>query len=118
MTLLTLKIGAQNQGTVLVRNGVVIEHVEGNRPQDVYERASELRASSTGCYFMERSFALGGFGMDTSFERETLPRWVSQGKLAGANFGPGRFEDLGTPERFHALAAKTLIEVYGHPFVL
>ncbi len=123
MTLLTRQIGVQNQGAILVSNGVVIEFKEGDTSgvlkqpfqDDVY-----LRASSTGCYFMQTAFAQETvLETDVSYERVTLPRLVDNQLLAGYDIGNGRVIDYGTPERYRHLQeqAETLVQVYGEPLL-
>ena len=123
MSFVTTQEGVQNQGAVLVQKSVIQEFDEGKPSKPTGIRAlangAEIRGSNVGCYFMDRAFALGpeGIGTDLRFERETIPRWVADGKVAGSLMHEKAFLDFGTPERFAELQGRPEIleVVYGKP---
>jgi NDP-sugar pyrophosphorylase family protein len=118
MSLLTLRHGVQNQGAILVEKSVVTEFAEGGATRIPSQTGSTLRASSTGCYFMQSNFAKQNISAsDISFERTTLPRLVESRYLAGISVGNSKFIDYGTLERHAQLQREVslLTDIYGEP---
>lgn len=117
---LSLRRGVQNEGAVLVENGIVVDFSEGKEPRSPFITKSIIRGSSTGCYFIKRSLLLEIFpsGM-LSFEYDILPYLVSIRLLKAVSNGSKFFLDYGVPERYQILKRKSWIlkKTYGEPII-
>jgi len=116
VSVVTLNKGVPNQGAIKVENGIVREFQEDGLMRELERNANSFRASSTGCYFVRKSFILSDvFQQGSSLEKEILPRLVEQHLLGAISCGEGFFLDYGTPQRYTMIRDNpwVLEKIYG-----
>lgn len=114
--------GVQNQGAILVEsNGRVKEFQEKPKENRVNKNLTtsqnNYRASSTGCYIINKKFLQTLPEGKLSFEQEVVPKAVKKRLVYGFNNRNNFFLDWGTPERHQEMLDKShLIEtIFGSP---
>jgi NDP-sugar pyrophosphorylase family protein len=104
VSIVTLNEGVPNQGALKVEQGIITEFQEDGTTRILERSEHFFRASSTGCYFVQRSLLLSNlFQFGTSLEKEILPSLVDRRLVGAVSCGQGLFLDYGTPERYALL---------------
>jgi NDP-sugar pyrophosphorylase family protein len=116
VSVVTTNEGAPNQGAIKIEHGIVTEFQEDGITRALEHNQHFFRASSTGCYFIQRSLLISDvFRFGASLEKEILPSLVEQRLLGAVSCGTGIFLDYGSPQRFTLLKNNPwmLEKVYG-----
>jgi len=101
VSIVTLNQGVPNQGAVKVEQGVVTEFQEDGIARGLESNDRFFRASSTGCYFVQRDLLLSDhFRFGASLEKEIIPHLVDKRLMGAISCGMGLFLDYGIPERY------------------
>lgn len=110
ISIVTLNEGVPNQGAIEVESGIVTEFREDGSIRPLTNSGENFRASSTGCYFAQKSLILSEhFIHGSSLEKEILPRLVEARLVGAISCGTGIFFEFGVPERYAFLKQNTWI---------